>query len=178
MTGPVVRIAPSLLSADFAKLGSEIRALDQSGADWIHIDIMDGHFVPNITIGPGVVSALRPVTNLPFDVHLMAAPVDNLIPMFAEAGADLITIHQEAGPHLHRSLQAARVEPQRRAVRNGQRHVNRMGAYRHRVAWYLGNRRGSAGGPRIEPPRRTRARGAKREGACLKRCVRPQAVRN
>ena len=105
MTGPVIRIAPSLLSADFAKLGSEIRALDESGADWIHIDIMDGHFVPNITIGPDVVSALRPVTNLPFDVHLMATPVDNLIPRFAEAGADLITIHQEAGPHLHRSLQ-------------------------------------------------------------------------
>ena len=105
MTGPMIRIAPSLLSADFAKLGSEIRALDESGADWIHIDIMDGHFVPNITIGPGVVRALRPVTNLPFDVHLMAAPVDNLIPKFAEAGADLITIHQEAGPHLNRSLQ-------------------------------------------------------------------------
>lgn len=105
MTEPVIRIAPSLLSADFAKLGSEIKALDESGADWIHIDIMDGHFVPNITIGPDVVSALRPVTNLPFDVHLMATPVDNLIPRFAEAGADLITIHQEAGPHLHRSLQ-------------------------------------------------------------------------
>ena len=98
-------IAPSILSADFAKLGEEVRAIDEAGADWIHIDVMDGHFVPNLTIGPGVVKALRPHTKKPFDVHLMISPVDPFLDAFAEAGADTITVHPEAGPHLHRSVQ-------------------------------------------------------------------------
>jgi ribulose-phosphate 3-epimerase len=100
-----VRIAPSILAADFARLGDEITAVTEAGADFIHVDVMDGHFVPNITIGPGVVAALRPASSLPFDVHLMIAPVDCHIPAFAEAGADIITVHPEAGPHLHRSVQ-------------------------------------------------------------------------
>jgi ribulose-phosphate 3-epimerase len=100
-----VRIAPSILSADFARLGEEIRAVDAAGADWIHVDVMDGHFVPNITIGPAVVKALRPHTGKPFDVHLMISPVDPYLQAFAEAGADIITVHPEAGPHLHRTLQ-------------------------------------------------------------------------
>jgi ribulose-phosphate 3-epimerase len=98
-------IAPSILSADFAKLGEEVRAIDEAGADWIHVDVMDGHFVPNITIGPGVVKALRPHTSKPFDVHLMISPVDPFLDAFAEAGADIITVHPEAGPHLHRTIQ-------------------------------------------------------------------------
>jgi ribulose-phosphate 3-epimerase len=98
-------IAPSILSADFARLGEEVRAIDEAGADWIHIDVMDGHFVPNLTIGPGVVKALRPHTAKPFDVHLMISPVDPFLDAFAEAGADIITVHPEAGPHLHRTIQ-------------------------------------------------------------------------
>ena len=100
-----ILISPSILSADFARLGEEVRAIDEAGCDWVHIDVMDGHFVPNITIGPGVVKALRPHTKKPFDVHLMISPVDLYLDAFAQAGADIITVHPEAGPHIHRSIQ-------------------------------------------------------------------------
>lgn len=107
MTRPI-RIAPSILSADFAKLGEEVRAMEAAGADLIHVDVMDGHFVPNITIGPAVTKALRPHARIPFDVHLMIAPVDAFLAGFAEAGADYISFHPEAGPHPHRTLQTIR----------------------------------------------------------------------
>jgi len=107
MTGDIL-IAPSILSADFARLGEEVRAIDRAGCDWVHVDVMDGHFVPNITIGPGVVKAIRPHTRKPLDVHLMIAPADPYIEAFAAAGADVITVHAEAGPHLDRSLQLIR----------------------------------------------------------------------
>ncbi len=106
MTTPL--ICPSILASDFAKLGEEVRAITEAGADWVHIDVMDGHFVPNITIGPDVVKALRPHSNLPFDCHLMISPVDSYLEAFKNAGADYISLHPEAGPHLHRSLKYIR----------------------------------------------------------------------
>ena len=111
-----VRIAPSILAADFSKLGEEVRAIEQAGADYVHIDVMDGHFVPNLTIGPDVVRALRPHSKLPFDVHLMISPVDAFVPGFAAAGADIITVHPEAGPHLHRTLQLIKAEGKKAGV--------------------------------------------------------------
>ncbi|MDV6331494.1 ribulose-phosphate 3-epimerase [Asticcacaulis sp. 201] len=106
MTTPL--ICPSILASDFAKLGEEVRAITEAGADWVHIDVMDGHFVPNITIGPDVVKSLRPHSNLPFDCHLMISPVDAYLEAFKNAGADYISLHPEAGPHLHRSLKYIR----------------------------------------------------------------------
>ncbi len=108
MSQQPVRIAPSILSADFAALGREVEAVTEAGADWIHVDVMDNHFVPNLTIGPMVVKALRKHSKLPFDVHLMISPVDPLVPAFAEAGADTISFHPEAGPHVHRTIQLIR----------------------------------------------------------------------
>ena len=115
MANPVL-VAPSILSADFARLGEEVRAVDAAGADWIHVDVMDGHFVPNLTIGPGVVKAIRRVTRKPLDVHLMIAPADPYLAAFAEAGADRLTVHVESGPHVHRSLQAVRALGKRAGV--------------------------------------------------------------
>jgi ribulose-phosphate 3-epimerase len=113
---PGLRIAPSLLSADFARLAEEVRAVEAAGADHLHLDIMDGHFVPNITFGPVVVKAIRPLTRLPFDAHLMIAPADPYIEAFADAGADSLTVHPEAGPHLHRTLQLIRAHGKRAGV--------------------------------------------------------------
>jgi ribulose-phosphate 3-epimerase len=116
MTARPIRIAPSILSADFARLGEEITAIQAAGADYIHVDVMDGHFVPNISFGPLVMASVRKFTALPFDVHLMIAPVDPYIGAFAKAGADIITVHAEAGPHLHRTLQAIRAEGKKAGV--------------------------------------------------------------
>jgi len=116
MTTRPIRIAPSILSADFSRLGEEIAAIDDAGADYIHVDVMDGHFVPNISFGPLVMGSVRKFTTKPFDVHLMIAPVDPYIAAFAKAGADIITVHAEAGPHLHRTLQAIRAEGKKAGV--------------------------------------------------------------
>jgi ribulose-phosphate 3-epimerase len=116
MTTRPIRIAPSILSADFSRLGAEITAIETAGADYIHVDVMDGHFVPNISFGPLVMASVRKLTTLPFDVHLMITPADPYIAAFARAGADIITVHAEAGPHLHRSLQAIKAEGKKAGV--------------------------------------------------------------
>ena len=109
-------IAPSLLAADFSRLGEEVRAVQAAGADWLHLDVMDGHFVPNLSFGPGLIRALRPHCTLPFDVHLMISPVEPYLPAFVEAGADIVSLHPEAGPHLHRALQMIRAMGKRAGV--------------------------------------------------------------
>jgi ribulose-phosphate 3-epimerase len=111
-----VTVAPSILAADFARLRDEVAAVEAAGADWLHLDVMDGHFVPNISFGPPILSSLRPLTTLPFDVHLMISPVDPYIPAFADAGADHLIVHPEAGPHLHRTLQLIRSHGKRAGV--------------------------------------------------------------
>jgi ribulose-phosphate 3-epimerase len=116
MTARPIRIAPSILSADFSRLGEEITAIEAAGADYIHVDVMDGHFVPNISFGPLVMASVRKFTALPFDVHLMIAPADPYVAAFARAGADIITVHAEAGPHLHRTLQAIKAEGKKAGV--------------------------------------------------------------